>query len=183
MPVIHVLSPHVADLIAAGEVVRAPRLGGQGAFWKTRWTPERAPSCLSSAPEGGLYPRHGRRRRHGAGGRGRVLSAPRDEQALGRARTRGHRHARLSRRSSRRSAPFSRITLTTRRRGAAMGVRVEVEAGEIVSMEETGCPEGTTITVRDLFYNTPARQKFLGTDRSECRVCAERAARRSAART
>ena len=71
----------------------------------------------------------------------------------------------------------SRITLTTRRRGAAMGVRVEVEAGEIVSMEETGCPEGTTITVRDLFYNTPARQKFLGTDRSESAACVQSALR------
>ena len=58
-----------------------------------------------------------------------------------------------------------------------MGVRVEVEAGEIVSMEETGCPEGTTITVRDLFYNTPARQKFLSTDRSESAACVQSALR------
>ena len=65
----------------------------------------------------------------------------------------------------------SRIELTTRARGAASGVRVVLEAGEIQSMYETGCPEGTTMIVRDLFYNTPARLKFMKSDRAEGGAC------------
>lgn len=41
------------------------------------------------------------------------------------------------------------------------------EAGEIQTQEEAGCPEGTTIVVRDLFFNTPARMKFLKKDFTE----------------
>ena len=65
----------------------------------------------------------------------------------------------------------SRVELTTRARGAASGVRVVLEAGEIQSMYETGCPEGTTMIVRDLFYNTPARLKFMKSDRAEGGAC------------
>ena len=65
----------------------------------------------------------------------------------------------------------SRIELTTRARGAASGVKVVLEAGEIQSMYETGCPEGTTMIVRDLFFNTPARLKFMKSDRAEGGAC------------
>ena len=65
----------------------------------------------------------------------------------------------------------SRIELTTRKRGEPAGVRVVLEAGEIQSMYETGCPEGTTMIVRDLFYNTPARLKFMKSDRAEGGAC------------
>ena len=71
----------------------------------------------------------------------------------------------------------SHITLTTRRQGAPGGTHMTLDAGEIQDMYETGCPEGTTMIVRDLFYNTPARRKFLKTDRAEGAACAAAALR------
>lgn len=47
------------------------------------------------------------------------------------------------------------------------GTRLELEGGKEVSCEETGAPQGTTIIVRELFFNTPARMKFLKSDRAE----------------
>jgi len=64
-------------------------------------------------------------------------------------------------------AAVSRIELLTRVPGADEGTRLLLEAGEIVDLSPTGCPEGTTIIVRDLFYNTPARLKFMKSDRAE----------------
>ncbi|MBZ4659074.1 MAG: mutL, partial [Desulfacinum sp.] len=58
-------------------------------------------------------------------------------------------------------AAVSRFELVTRERDAVAGTRIRVEGGVIHSVEETGCPPGTAITVRDLFYNVPARRKFL----------------------
>ena len=66
---------------------------------------------------------------------------------------------------------MSHIELITREKGAAEGVRVTVRAGDIIDMSPCGCPEGTTITVRDIFHNTPARLKFLKSDRSEASAC------------
>jgi DNA mismatch repair protein MutL len=57
-------------------------------------------------------------------------------------------------------AAVARVSCTTRPHGHDAGVRVYVE-GEIKDLDEVGCPEGTTVEVRDLFYNTPARKKFL----------------------
>ena len=68
-------------------------------------------------------------------------------------------------------AAVSHIELITREKGAAEGVRVTVRAGDIIDMSPCGCPEGTTITVRDIFHNTPARLKFLKSDRSEASAC------------
>ena len=177
MPHIHILSPHVADLIAAGEVVERPasavkellenafdagartvvlelRAGGRELI---RVTDD---GCGMSPEDAGVcFLRH-------------ATSKLRDErglEAIGPLGFRGEARAAI--------ASVSRLTLTTRARGEAMGVRVEVAAGEIESMEETGCPEGTTIVVRDLFYNTPARQKFLGTDRAESAACVQAALR------
>jgi len=64
-------------------------------------------------------------------------------------------------------AAVSRIELVTRETGAAEGVSLLLEAGEVVKMTPTGCPEGTTIIIRDLFFNTPARLKFMKSDRAE----------------
>ena len=58
----------------------------------------------------------------------------------------------------------SRMETVTRRHEDELGVRYALEAGEEVSFEETGAPAGTTMWVRDLFFNTPARMKFLKKD-------------------
>jgi len=64
-------------------------------------------------------------------------------------------------------ASVSHFTLRTRARGAQSGTEVKVNAGEIVSVREVGAPEGTCIEVADLFFNLPARRKFLKSDTAE----------------
>ena len=58
-------------------------------------------------------------------------------------------------------AAVAKVTCTTRTKKDASGVKVVNEGGRIVSIEEAACPEGTSFVVRDLFYNTPVRLKFL----------------------
>lgn len=61
----------------------------------------------------------------------------------------------------------SKIDLITKARDADMGVALRVEAGSVIRESESGCPDGTTIIVRELFYNTPARMRFLKKDATE----------------
>ncbi len=61
----------------------------------------------------------------------------------------------------------SKIDLITKSATAEMGVAVRVEAGQVIRESESGCPDGTTIIVRELFYNTPARMRFLKKDATE----------------
>ena len=55
----------------------------------------------------------------------------------------------------------SRLTITTRPRDGDVGTELVVEGGEVTSVGPAGCPEGTTIEIEDLFYNVPARRKYL----------------------
>ncbi|MFC6756357.1 MULTISPECIES: DNA mismatch repair endonuclease MutL [Haloarcula] len=55
----------------------------------------------------------------------------------------------------------SRLTITTRPRGGEAGTELVVEGGEVTAVSPAGCPEGTTIEIEDLFYNVPARRKYL----------------------
>jgi len=64
-------------------------------------------------------------------------------------------------------AAMSRTEMLTRTEQEAVGTRYVIEGGEEQSCEDAGCPVGTTIVVRDLFYNTPARMKFLKKDVTE----------------
>ena len=63
-------------------------------------------------------------------------------------------------------AAVSKVELLTKAAGQE-GIMLELEAGGKVSEQPAGCPEGTTIVVKDLFYNTPARMKFLKSDKTE----------------
>ena len=58
-------------------------------------------------------------------------------------------------------AAVGRVTCTTKTRQAVSGVKLVNEGGQILSMDPVACPDGTTITVRDLFFNTPVRLQFL----------------------
>lgn len=177
MSVINILSPHVADLIAAGEVVERPasvvkelvenaidagaknitveiRSGGMSLI---RVTDD---GCGMSAEDAGLcFLRH-------------ATSKLRDERGLESIGTLGFRGEALAAISS-----VSHVELLTRERGADTGTRVALTAGDIDEMGPAGCPEGTAMTVRDLFYNTPARQKFMKSDRAEGAACVNAALR------
>lgn len=58
-------------------------------------------------------------------------------------------------------AAVSHVTCTTRTKADVSGIKVQNDGGRITAIEEAACPEGTTFIVRDLFYNTPVRLKFL----------------------
>jgi DNA mismatch repair protein MutL len=64
-------------------------------------------------------------------------------------------------------ASVSRLTLETRQKEDAAGTRIAIAGGKLLKVEETGVPPGTAITVRDLFFNIPARKKFLKAESTE----------------
>lgn len=64
-------------------------------------------------------------------------------------------------------AAVARVDIFTKQAEARFGYSASLEGGEVVESGEAGCPDGTTITVRDLFFNTPARMKFLKSDATE----------------
>ena len=64
-------------------------------------------------------------------------------------------------------AAVSRFTLTSRERGALAGTQIEIAGGKILSVKDIGTAEGTTVEVRNLFFNLPARRKFLRSEPTE----------------
>ena len=64
-------------------------------------------------------------------------------------------------------AAIAKVEMKSKTRDAEIGNRIVVEGGNILEIEECGCPNGTTITVENLFYNTPVRYKFLKKDYTE----------------
>lgn len=70
-------------------------------------------------------------------------------------------------------AAVSTVQLSTRVKSAVQGVSIEVKGGCIMDVKPTGCPIGTTITVKELFFNTPARYKFLKKDSTEAGYTAD----------
>lgn len=76
----------------------------------------------------------------------------------------------------------SKVQVLTREKGEIEGTVFATEGGEITDYGPAGCPEGTTIIVRDLFYNTPARVKFLKKDVYEAAACANEVQRQALSR-
>jgi DNA mismatch repair protein MutL len=64
-------------------------------------------------------------------------------------------------------AAVSRFTLTARERGTLSGTQLEIAGGKILSVQDTGAAEGTIVEARNLFYNLPARRKFLRSEQTE----------------
>ena len=64
-------------------------------------------------------------------------------------------------------AAVAKVELLTKESSETLGSSFKISGGEILEHERTGCPDGTTIVIRDLFYNVPARQKFLKKDVTE----------------
>lgn len=65
-------------------------------------------------------------------------------------------------------AAVSSVTMITRPKGGGVATKIELKGGQVLSVGESGGPEGTSVIVRDLFYNTPARRKYLRSVNTEC---------------
>ena len=167
MPKIIQLSPHVANLIAAGEVVERPasvvkelleNAVDAGASKVTVELRNGGMTFLRVTDDGCGMSREDARTaflRHATS----KLREPEDLNAIGTMGFRGEALAAI--------AAVSRVDLLTKTAGAVEGTSLHLEAGEITAESEAGCPEGTTIMVRDLFFNTPARMKFMKQDSVE----------------
>ena len=167
MPKIIQLSPHIANLIAAGEVVERPasvvkelleNAVDAGASKITVEIKDGGMTYLRVTDNGcGMAAEDARTAflRHATS----KLRTAEDLAAIGTMGFRGEALAAI--------ASVSRIDLMTKTAGSISGVSLRLEAGVITEESEAGCPEGTTIIVRDLFYNTPARMKFMKSDTVE----------------
>ena len=167
MPHIQQLDPHVADLIAAGEVVERPasvvkelleNAVDAGSSKVTIEIRDGGMTFLRVTDNGcGMAPEDARTAflRHATS----KLRSAEDLAAIGTMGFRGEALAAI--------ASVSRIDLMTKTAGAISGTSLHLEAGQILEEAEVGCPEGTTIIIRDLFYNTPARMKFMKSDTVE----------------
>lgn len=169
---IRVLPSSLAELIAAGEVVERPAsvikeliensidAGAQritveiqrGGITFMRVTDDGCGIAASQVPTAFL--------RH-------ATSKIRDEKDLFKIATLGFRGEALAS-----VGAVARVEIMTKTADEEVGTRYVLEGGVEKEYSETGCPEGTTIIVRDLFYNTPARMKFLKKDSSEATAVA-----------
>lgn len=167
MPKIIQLSQHVANLIAAGEVVERPASAVKellenavdaGASKITIEIRDGGMTFLRVTDNGcGMSPEDARTAflRH-------ATSKLRTQEDLAAISTMGFRGEALAA-----IASVSRIDLLTKTPGSLSGTSLHLEAGAITEESEVGCPDGTTILVRDMFYNTPARMKFMKSDTYE----------------
>ena len=167
MPKILQLSPHIANLIAAGEVVERPasvvkelleNAVDAGASKVTIEIKNGGMTYLRVTDNGcGMSAEDARTAflRHATS----KLRTAEDLAAIGTMGFRGEALAAI--------ASVSRIDLMTKTPGSISGTSLLLEAGSITEEDEVGCPDGTTIIVRDLFYNTPARMKFMKSDSVE----------------
>ncbi len=167
MAKIQKLSPHIANLIAAGEVVERPasvvkelveNAVDAGATQITVEARNGGMTFLRVTDNGcGMEAEDARVAflRHATS----KLRTEADLTAIGTMGFRGEALAAI--------ASVSRIDLLTKTADSISGTSLHLEAGEITEDTEAGCPDGTTIIVRDLFFNTPARMAFMRADTVE----------------
>lgn len=167
MPYIQQLPTQVSDMIAAGEVVERPASvvkelvenaidagattivveiqgGGMASIRVTDNGCGIAPEELPTA-----FLRHATSKLH----------VPEDLAAIGTLGFRGEALAAI--------AAVSQMDIFTRQKGANLGATLALDGGVPGTVESAGCPEGTTVVVRRLFYHTPARLKFMKSDAAE----------------
>ena len=167
MPNIQILDPHVADLIAAGEVVERPASVAKelmenaidaGASTVAVEIAHGGLTFLRVTDDGKGIPASELKTaflRHATS----KLRTEYDLEAIGTLGFRGEALAAI--------AAVSRIEVLTRTAEAELGASLRLEGGASGELEEAGCPLGTTMVVRDLFFNTPARLKFMKKDAAE----------------
>ena len=167
MPDIQCLPRHVADLIAAGEVVERPASVAKELLENA--LDAGATAIVAEVQHGGLT--YLRMTDNGCGIAPQQLPTAFLRHATSKLRTAGDLAAigTLGFRGEALAAisAVSRVDILTRQTGAQTGASLHLEGGVPGQVEEIGCPEGTTICVRDLFYNTPARMKFMKKDTAE----------------
>jgi DNA mismatch repair protein MutL len=172
MPKINLLPKNVAELIAAGEVVERPAsvikelvensidAGAtvitveiqRGGITYMRVTDNGCGIEYSDVPTAFL--------RHATS----KISVSNDLDSISTLGFRGEALAAVS--------SVAKVEMLTCTADSDFGTHYLIEGGEEKEYGETGCPEGTTIIIRDIFYNTPARMKFLKKDISEANACA-----------
>lgn len=172
MPKINLLPKNVAELIAAGEVVERPASVikelvensidagatvitveiNRGGITYMRVTDNGCGIDYSDVPTAFL--------RHATS----KISKGDDLDSIGTLGFRGEALAAVS--------SVAKVEMLTATENSEFGTHYVIEGGEEVLYEESGCPKGTTIIIRDIFYNTPARMKFLKKDVSEANSCA-----------
>ncbi len=167
MPHIQQLPSHVADLIAAGEVVERPASVVKellensidaGAANVTVEIRSGGMSMIRVTDDGcGIAPEEAETAflRHATS----KIRTEYDLESIGTLGFRGEALAAV--------AAVSRVDLMTRTAGAPLGIALSLEGGVVTGKEESGCPVGTTMVIRDLFFNTPARLKFVKRDAAE----------------
>ena len=161
------LPSHVADLIAAGEVVERPASVVKellensidaGAANVTVEIRSGGMSMIRVTDDGcGIAPEEAETAflRHATS----KIRTEYDLESIGTLGFRGEALAAV--------AAVSRVDLMSRMADSTLGVALSLEGGVVTEKEESGCPVGTTMVIRDLFFNTPARLKFVKRDAAE----------------
>lgn len=167
MGVINVLDKHIAELIAAGEVVERPSSVikelvensiDAGAKNITVEIKNGGTTFMRVADDGcGIYRDDIKKAflRHATS----KVKTANDLDSIATLGFRGEALASIS--------AVSRLQVITKNENEEIGSCYEIEGGDEISLEDAGCPTGTTFVIRDLFYNIPARSKFLKKDVAE----------------
>ncbi len=173
MSKIRVLDKHVAELIAAGEVVERPssvvkemveNALDAGATAVTVEIKNGGVSYIRITDNGSGIERDdvvNAFKRHATS----KIKSSADLDAIATLGFRGEALASI--------AAVSRLELLTKTKAENYGTRYVIEGGEEVLLDDAGCPDGSTFVIRDLFFNTPARMKFLKKDVSEGNAVAD----------